>query len=72
MLRPGLILRLIHINFVLLRHGLDEVILATHLFRPLRFMRYVSPWFWFGSTRRVPRGERIRRALESDGDEIAY
>lgn len=67
MLRPGLILRLIHINFVLLRHGLDEVILATHLFRPLRFMRYVSPWFWFGSTRRVPRGERIRRALEELG-----
>jgi hypothetical protein len=27
--------RLIHISLVLVRHGLDEVLLATHLFRPL-------------------------------------
>ena len=38
MIRPAQALRLIHINWVLLRHGLDEVILATHLFRPLRFL----------------------------------
>ena len=52
MIRPSQALRLIHINLVLLRHGLDEVILATHLFRPLRFLLYLSPWYWFA--RRAP------------------
>ncbi|MCG8082008.1 MAG: ubiquinone biosynthesis regulatory protein kinase UbiB, partial [Candidatus Thiodiazotropha taylori] len=64
--RPSQALRLIHINLVLLRHGLDEVILATHLFRPIRFLSYLSPWFWF----RKDRGSypvRIRRALEDLG-----
>ncbi|MEW8350903.1 MAG: ubiquinone biosynthesis regulatory protein kinase UbiB, partial [Candidatus Thiodiazotropha taylori] len=66
MIRPSQALRLIHINLVLLRHGLDEVILATHLFRPIRFLSYLSPWFWF----RKDRGSypvRIRRALEDLG-----
>ena len=36
MIRPAVALRLIHINRVLIRHGLDEIILATHLFRPMR------------------------------------
>lgn len=40
-------LRVIHINSVLGRHGLDEVIFATHLFRPVRFLQYLSPWRWF-------------------------
>jgi len=60
------ILRLIYINFVLTRHGLDEFIFATHLFRPLRFINLLLPWNWW---RRVdaPRGERIRLALEDLG-----
>jgi ubiquinone biosynthesis protein len=59
-------LRLIYINIVLVRHGLDEVILATHLFRPIRFLLYLSPFYWM---RRevVPRAVRIRRALEDLG-----
>jgi len=66
MIRPSQAIRLLHINLVLLRHGLDEVILATHLLRPLRFLLYLSPWFWF-------RGElpsypvRIRLVLEDLG-----
>ncbi len=66
MIRPSQALRLAHINLVLLRHGLDEVVLATHLFRPLRFLIYLSPWYWL----RRDRGtypERIRRALEDLG-----
>ena len=43
MIRPAQALRLLYINWVLLRHGLGEVILATHLFRPLRFLIYLSP-----------------------------
>jgi ubiquinone biosynthesis protein len=58
--------RLIHINIVLVRNGLDEVILATHLFRPVRFLKYVSPWRWFRDDKRS-RGERIRRTLEDLG-----
>ncbi|MGD8567035.1 MAG: ubiquinone biosynthesis regulatory protein kinase UbiB [Gammaproteobacteria bacterium] len=59
------LLRLIYINLVLLRHGLDEIILATHLFRPIRFVMFLSPWYWFRRAR--PRGERIRCALEDLG-----
>jgi len=60
------ILRLIYINFVLTRHGLDEFIFATHLFRPIRFLNLLLPWNWL---KRVdaPRGERIRLALEDLG-----
>jgi len=65
-IRPSQLLRLIHINFVLARHGLDEIILATHLFRPVRFLYYTAPWNWIPH-RRGPRGVRIRRALEDLG-----
>ena len=59
-------IRLIRINFVLMRHGLDDIIFATHLFRPFRFLIYFLPWNWFRRNR-GPRGERIRRALEDLG-----
>ena len=55
-------IRLAYISWVLLRHGLDELILATHLFRPFRFLRLIMPWTWI--PRSLPRGERIRLALE--------
>ncbi len=66
MIHPSQALRLIHINLVLLRHGLDEVILATHLFRPIRFLIYLSPWYWFRRDR-SPYPVRIRRTLEDLG-----
>jgi len=62
----GQALRLIHINKVLGRNGLDEVILATHLFRPVRYLKYLSPWLWLGREK-LSRGERIRRTLEDLG-----
>jgi ubiquinone biosynthesis protein len=65
-IHPSQALRLIHINLVLLRHGLDEVILATHLFRPIRFLIYLSPWFWFRKDR-SSYPVRIRRSLEDLG-----
>ncbi|MGF1547003.1 MAG: ubiquinone biosynthesis regulatory protein kinase UbiB [Thiotrichales bacterium] len=58
--------RLITINWVFLRHGLDEFIYAIHLFRPLRFFYHLAPWNWFRS-RTIGRGERLRRALEDLG-----
>ncbi|HET7650948.1 MAG TPA: ubiquinone biosynthesis regulatory protein kinase UbiB [Gammaproteobacteria bacterium] len=66
MFTPRQVLRLIRINFVLVRHGLDEIVLAAHIFRPIRFLIYLSPFYWLRS-RAASRGERIRRALEDLG-----
>ena len=58
------IARLISIQRVLVRYGLDDVIRQTHLLRPLRFI------FCFFPRRRdssAPLGERIRLALEELG-----
>ncbi len=63
---PAQFLRLARINFVLMRHGLDDIIFATHLFRPFRFLMYLFPWNWVWKNPR-PRGERIRLALEDLG-----
>lgn len=59
-------IRIIQINIVLVRHGLEEVILAIHLFRPIRFLLLLLPWHWF---RRVDisHGVRLRRSLEDLG-----
>ena len=59
-------IRLIRINYVLMRHGLDDIIFTTHLFRPFRFLIYFFPWNWYRRNR-GPRGERIRKALEDLG-----
>ncbi|MBK5968674.1 MULTISPECIES: ubiquinone biosynthesis regulatory protein kinase UbiB [Thiorhodovibrio] len=61
-------LRLIHINLVLLRHGLDELIFATHLFRPLRFLLWLSPLHWWRKRKPLqPYPARVREALEDLG-----
>ena len=67
MIRPAQALRLVHINWILLRHGLDEVILAAHLFRPIRFILYLSPWYWLRRNRLPAYPVRIRKALEDLG-----
>lgn len=59
--------RLLQIQRVLIRHGLDEIILATHLFRPLRFAFYLSPAMWLRRDRSGSRAERLRLALEELG-----
>jgi len=66
MIKPSQILRLLHINYVLARHGLDDIIFAIHLFRPFRFLIYLMPWNWIARNR-APRGQRIREALEDLG-----
>jgi ubiquinone biosynthesis protein len=67
MMRLRVATRLLQIQRVLVRHGLDEIILATHLFRPLRYAFYLSPATWFERKKGGPRGERIRLALEELG-----
>ena len=58
--------RLLTIHRVLVRYGLDDFVRATHLYRPLRFVFWLSPWTWF-RRRRGSRGERLRLALEDLG-----
>jgi ubiquinone biosynthesis protein len=65
--RIRLILRLLAIQRVLFRHGLDELIVGTHLFRPFRFLLYLWPQHWFGRNGGQPRGVRIREALQDLG-----
>jgi len=59
--------RLIGIQRVLVRHGLDDFVVATHLYRPLRFVYFVSPWTWFQRRSRLTRAQRLRLALEELG-----
>ena len=66
MIRPRQILRLAYINVVLVRHGLDEIVLETHLLRPVRFLLYLLPWNWVRGTQ-PPRAVRLRRTLEDLG-----
>ena len=62
--RMRTLLRLLSIQRVLIRHGLDEIITATHILRPLRFFFYLFPR---RRNRSAPLGERIRLALEELG-----
>jgi ubiquinone biosynthesis protein len=59
--------RLLGIQRVLVRHGLDEFVRATHLYRPLRFLYYLQPSTWAERRRGGSRGERLRLALEELG-----
>jgi len=65
-LTPGQFIRMLHINWVLMRHGLDDIVFTTHLFRPFRFIIYLFPWNWF-RRKRKPRAVRMREALEDLG-----
>ena len=63
MARLRLILRLLGIQRILIRHGLEEIVWATHLFRPIGWLRWLIP----RRSRRESLGSRIRQALEELG-----
>jgi ubiquinone biosynthesis protein len=65
-INPKLLARLLHINWVLVSHGLDEVVQKTHLFRPVRYLVQFSSGVW-SARRQQPVGLRIRLALEDLG-----
>jgi ubiquinone biosynthesis protein len=64
MMRRRTLFRLIGIQRVLVKYGLDDVISATHLLRPMRFLFYLAPR---RRDRTAPLGESIRLALEELG-----
>jgi ubiquinone biosynthesis protein len=61
------LVRLMQIQRVLVRHRLDDFVRATHLYRPLRFIFFVSPWIWFERRSNLARAVRLRLALEELG-----
>ena len=56
--------RVLTIQRVLVKYGLDDIITETHLLRPLRYFFYLAPRRRDSS---APLGERIRLALEELG-----
>jgi ubiquinone biosynthesis protein len=66
-MRLRVLARLLQIQRALVRHRLDEFVRATHLYRPLRYLYYLSPWTWFQRSVGGTRGERLRLALEELG-----
>ena len=66
MIHPKILMRLIHINWVMMYHGLDEIVLKTHLFRPIRYLAVFSPNYWLRKPSE-PRAVRIRKTLEDLG-----
>ncbi len=61
-----LVPRLLRVASVLLRYRLDELIEATHLYRPLKWMRLLLPRAR-ADVRTLPRGARLRLALNELG-----
>ena len=67
MLNLRVVRRLLEIQRVLVRHGLDEYVTAAHLYRPLVLLYFLRPSTWFERRRGGSRGERLRLALEELG-----
>ncbi len=58
--------RLIHINYILAKNGLDNVVVSLRLFAPLRFIVYLNPWNWC-RRQHLSHGEALRKSLEELG-----
>ena len=65
-MKLGEISRLITIQKVLSRHGLDEIAFASNISRSTKILFNIFPWNWYGR-KQGPRGERLRCALEELG-----
>ena len=58
--------RLIRINYILAKNGLDQVVVTLHIFAPFRFIVYFNPWNWFRK-KQLSRGEALRITFEELG-----
>ncbi|MFN3234988.1 MAG: 2-polyprenylphenol 6-hydroxylase [Gammaproteobacteria bacterium] len=58
--------RLLRIQWILIRYGLDDIIASIPWLWPFRIFAYLNPWNWFVN-RRIARAKRVRLALESLG-----
>ncbi len=66
MIGPRKLLRLLRISRVLIKHGLDDIVVTLHLFRPYRYLAWLRPWRW-RRTAEPPLAVRVREALEELG-----
>ncbi|MFA6301590.1 MAG: ubiquinone biosynthesis regulatory protein kinase UbiB, partial [Legionella sp.] len=60
------LIRLLKINHVLAKNGLDNILVNLRLFAPLRFVVYLNPWNWFRKEQ-LSHGEALRKSLEELG-----
>lgn len=58
--------RLLRIQYVFMKHGLDRIVWALPIFRPLNVFILFFPWRWFQEPT-MPEGRSIRLALEELG-----
>jgi len=66
-MKTRVLLRLVQIQRVLLKYGLDDLVRATHLYRPLLLLVLLWPDLWRARLARASRGERVRLALTELG-----
>lgn len=59
-------LRLMYIQHILAKNGLDRLIVDIHLFAPFRFIVYLNPWNWFRRAS-LTQAEALRQSLEQLG-----
>jgi len=60
------IMRMLTIYRIIVRYGLDELLLSTKIFRPLRLLAYFVPGYWL-RPKDLSRGKRILFALQELG-----
>lgn len=60
------LLRLVKINMILARNGLDRAALHIPFFAPFAFLTYLNPWNW-NRKHALTRGEALRKSLEELG-----
>lgn len=58
--------RIIYINHILAKNGLDNVVVSLRIFAPLRFIVYLNPWNWLRKER-LTHGQALRKSLEELG-----
>ncbi|MDQ2993725.1 MAG: ubiquinone biosynthesis regulatory protein kinase UbiB [Pseudomonadota bacterium] len=58
--------RLLHINYILVKHGMDRVVFVTPHFNQWRFLSYLNPWNWWRD-KNQPLAVSVRLALEALG-----
>lgn len=58
--------RLLHIKYVLVKHGVDRILSEAPFLRPVRLLRLFFPHLWF-QKKPTSRGQAIRKALEELG-----
>ncbi|MFT4059811.1 MAG: ubiquinone biosynthesis regulatory protein kinase UbiB [Legionella sp.] len=58
--------RILHINYILAKNGLDNVVVSLRIFAPFRFIVYLNPWNWFRKEH-LTHGAALRKSLEELG-----